>query len=87
MVCAAAGVVDPVRDPSIGDGFMGTAELSVHAALSRQDVDGAVAPPGAGAELPGGTLAGDVGTCFAFLLQRTEETPQVVQGDSGEDQS
>lgn len=87
FVSAAAGVSDVVLHPTVGDHFMGAAELSIRAALSRQDVDGAVAASGAGAALGGQALAGDVGAWLAFGLQRTEVAKQAVQGESGEDQS
>lgn len=65
---------------------MGAAEPSVHAALSRQDVDRAVVASGAGAALGGQALAGDFGAGLAFGLQRTEVAKQAVQGENGEDQ-
>lgn len=80
-------MADVVLDPPIREDFMGATEFSIHAALSRQDVDGAVVAPGAGTALIRQTLACDVGAGLAFLLQRTEVTQQTVQAQSREDQS
>lgn len=80
-------MADIVLDSPIRDDFIGTTELTVHTALSRQDVHGAEAAPGAGTVLVRQTLAGDVGAGLAFVLQRTVETQQAVQGESWEDQS
>lgn len=66
---------------------MGTTELSRDAALSRQDVDGAVAAHGAGTALIRQALAGDVGARLAFVLQGTVVTQQAVQGQAWQDQS
>lgn len=68
-----------VLDPPVGDDFMGIAELTVQAALSRQDVEGAKVTSGAGAALIRQTLTGDVGAGLAFVLQRTVITQQAVQ--------
>lgn len=65
---------------------MGATEASVHAALSRQDVKGAVVSSGAGTALIRQTLACDVGAGLAFVLHRTVVTQQAVQAQSGEGQ-
>ncbi len=87
FVCAAAGVADVVLDTLVRHDFVGATVFSVHAALRRQDVDGAVAACGAGAALIRQTLACDVGAGLAFLLQRTVITQQAVKAPSREDQS
>lgn len=80
-------MADIVLDPPMREDFMGAAEFRVHAALSRQDVDWAVAAPRAGAMLMRQTLARDVGAGLAFVLQGTEVTEQAVQAQSRENQS
>lgn len=80
-------MADVVLDPPIRGDFMGATEFSVHAALSRQDVEGAEVASGAGTALVRQTLACDVGAGLAFVLQRTVVTQQAVQGQSREDQS
>lgn len=65
---------------------MGITEVSVHAALSRQDVDEAVAACGARAALVTQTLRCDVEAGVAFVLQGTEVTQQAVQAQSREEQ-
>lgn len=66
---------------------MVAAELPVHAALSRQDVDGAVVARGAAAVLTRQTLAGDVRAQLAFVLHGAVVAQQAFQGESWEDQS
>lgn len=80
-------MADVVLDPPVRGDLVGAAELGVHAALSGQNVQRAVAASGVGAALIGETLAGDVEAGLAFVLQGTVETQQAVHAESGQDQS
>ena len=66
---------------------MGTAEFSVHTALSRQHVEGAIVACGAGAALVRQTLAGAVCAGVVLALQGTEVTQQALQRQNWEDES
>lgn len=87
MVFTAASVADVVVDSLIRDGSVGATESTVHTALRRQDVEGAVVARGDGAALVRQTLAGGLGAGFAFLLQRTVVAQQAAQRERREDRS
>lgn len=85
VVSTAAGVADVVFHPTVRDDVVGAAATGVHAALSGQDVDDAVAASGAGAALLGPTLGRNVGAGLTFGLQGTEVAQQGILGQRGDE--
>lgn len=80
-------MADVVLHPAVRHDVVGAAATGFHAALSRQDVDDAVAASGAGAALLGPTLGRDVGAGLAFGLQGTEVAQQGVLAQHRDEQS